>query len=249
MADPLVATLRKPAPNLPPYTVRVSTRARRMWLNVSRWGRIEVVVPRRHSKAGIERFVAENRTWIKRTLAEFTREYGPAPKMVLPTRLVLRATGETWTVQVKRVVGVSPRLREMPDERLVIETGEPLTPAVWSALLRKWLRRHAKRKLMPWAVDVADEIGARVRRIHVRGQRTRWGSCSDSGTISLNYSLLFLHPRLVRYLFIHELCHLRHLDHSPRFWARVAEFAPNWPRLERELRAARRLVPDWVELA
>jgi predicted metal-dependent hydrolase len=60
---------------------------------------------------------------------------------------------------------------------------------------------------------------------------------------------LFLPPRLVRYLMVHELCHLRHLDHSPRFWAKVELHAPNWRRLERELHAARRLVPDWVDLS
>ncbi len=219
-----------------------------MWLRVSRWGRIEVVVPQRHSVAGIERFVAENRAWIRQTLKEFTREYGPAPRLVLPTRLVLRATGETWTVQFRRVAGTTPRLREYPDCRIVIEA-ERLDPAVWSALLRRWLQKHARAELVPWLDAVAAEMGVKYRRAQVRGQKTRWGSCSDRGTISLNYSLLFLPPRLVRYLFVHELCHLRQLDHSPRFWAKVALFSPQWRRLERELRGARRLVPDWVELA
>ena len=243
-----VALLRKQRPALPPYTVRVSRRTRRMWLRVSRWGRIEVVVPTRHTAAGVAKFVDENRAWIQQTLKEFSREYGPAPRLVLPTRLVLRATGETWTVQFRRVVGAAPRLRECPDARLVIEA-ERLEPAVWSGLLRRWLQKHAREELVPWLDTVAGEMGARYRRAQVRGQRTRWGSCSDAGTISLNYSLLFLPPRLVRYLFVHELCHLRQLDHSPRFWAKVEAFSPQWRRLERELRGARRLVPDWVELA
>ncbi len=243
-----VALLRKQPPALPQYTIRVSRRTRRMWLRVSRWGRIEVVVPQRHSAAGVARFVAENRAWIQQTLKEFTREYGPAPRLVLPTRLVLRATGETWTVQFRRIAGATPRLRECPDSRIVIEA-EQLDPAVWSALLRRWLQKHARAELVPWLDSVAEEMGVKYRRAQVRGQKTRWGSCSDRGTISLNYSLLFLPPRLVRYLFVHELCHLRQLDHSPRFWAKVASFSPHWRRLERELRGARRLVPDWVELA
>ena len=59
-------------------------------------------------------------------------------------------------------------------------------------------------------------------------QRTRWGSCSNSGTISLNAALLFLEPPLVRYLFIHELCHLIALNHSRRFWAAVARYEPDY---------------------
>lgn len=242
----VAAPLRKAAPALPPYTVRVSRRTRRMWLRVSRWGRVEVVVPARHSAAGIARFVSENRAWIRRTLRDFEREYGPAPRLVLPTRLVLRATGATWTVQFRRTPGAVPRLREA-SERLVIEA-DHLAPETWGPLLRQWLQQHAKQELVPWLEAVANEMGVRFRRAQVRGQRTRWGSCSEAGTISLNYSLLFLPPRLVRYLFIHELCHLRQLDHSPRFWAKVERFSPQWRRAERELREARRLVPDWVEL-
>lgn len=240
------ALLHKARPLSPPYTVRVSRRARRMWLRVSRWGSVEVVVPARHSAAGIARFVADNRAWIERTQKEFAREYGPAPKLVLPTRLVLRATGETWTVQFRHAPGGRPRLREMPG-RLVIEGG-PKTPDTWRPLLSRWLQRHARDELVPWLAAAALDIGVRYRRVQVRGQRTRWGSCSSAGTISLNYSLLFLPPRLVRYLLVHELCHLRHLDHSPRFWARVEAHAPQWRRLERELREARRLVPDWLDL-
>lgn len=217
-----------------------------MWLRVSRWGRIEVVVPKRHSARSVAQFVAENRKWIRDALADFRREYGPAPRMVLPTRIVLRATGETWTVQVRRRPG-PPSLSEYADGCLVL-TMERVDPALWVPLLRRWLQRHAREQLVPWLLSVADELGNRVRRVQVRGQRTRWGSCSDRGTISINYGLLFLPPRLVRYLFIHELCHLRCMDHSPRFWALVAAHSPNCQRLDRALHDSRRLVPDWLEL-
>lgn len=241
-----LALLRNPRQQLPEYSVRVSSRTRKMWLRVSRWGRIEVVVPKRHSARAITEFVAENREWIKRALADFKREYGAAPRMVLPTRIVLRATGQTWTVQVRKRPG-PPSLKEHPDNCLVL-TMDHVDPAVWAPLLRRWLQHHAREELVPWLQAVASELGSRVRRVQVRGQRTRWGSCSDRGTISINYSLLFLPPRLVRYLFIHELCHLRCMDHSPRFWALVAEHSPNWKRLDRDLHNGRRLVPDWLEL-
>lgn len=231
----------------PAYSVRVSRRTRRMWLRVSRWGRIEVVVPPRHSAAGIARFVRENRSWIHDALHEFAREYGPAPRMVLPTRLVLRATGETWTVQ-RRAAATVPGISEHPDGRLVLYT-DGSDPASWAPLLRTWLHGYARRQLVPWLSAVAEETGMHHRKTQVRRQRTRWGSCSARGTVSINYCLLFLPPRLVRYLFIHELCHLRVLNHSPKFWARVEEHCPGWRRMDRELRDARRLVPDWVELA
>ena len=72
------------------------------------------------------------------------------------------------------------------------------------------------------------------------------GSCASSGTISLNAGLLFLEAPLVRYLFIHELCHLYSLSHSRRFWSIVEHFEPDYRALDRRLTEAWALVPLWV---
>ena len=80
----------------------------------------------------------------------------------------------------------------------------------------------------------------------VRRQRTRWGSCSTQGTISLNVCLLFQSPAVVRYLMVHELCHRRHMNHSRRFWALVESFEPDWKPLDVELLQGWRKVPAWV---
>ena len=80
----------------------------------------------------------------------------------------------------------------------------------------------------------------------VRRQRTRWGSCSSRGTISLNVCLLFQRPEVVRYLMIHELCHRRHMNHSKRFWSLVTSFEPGWKPLDVELLQGWRHVPAWV---
>jgi predicted metal-dependent hydrolase len=77
-------------------------------------------------------------------------------------------------------------------------------------------------------------------------QRSRWGSCSPKLKISLNASLLFLPPHLVRYVLVHELCHTRHLDHSRRFWSLVARHEPLHKDRRRELAALRYEVPGWV---
>ena len=85
--------------------------------------------------------------------------------------------------------------------------------------------------------------------MQVRLQRTRWGSCSNSGTISLNAALLFVEPPLVRYLFIHELCHLIALNHSRKFWAAVARYEPDFAALDRRLTAAWTEIPLWAHPA
>jgi predicted metal-dependent hydrolase len=82
--------------------------------------------------------------------------------------------------------------------------------------------------------------------VHVRLQRTRWGSCSSSRSVSLNAGLLFLAPELVRYLLIHELCHMIAMNHSRRFWCAVERFEPDCRDLDRRLAEAWGEIPIWA---
>jgi predicted metal-dependent hydrolase len=75
-----------------------------------------------------------------------------------------------------------------------------------------------------------------VRRIAVKNLKSRWGSCSRKGNLNFNYKLLFLEPELRDYVIVHELCHLKEFNHSPKFWARVAEVIPEYKDRVRRLR-------------
>ena len=81
--------------------------------------------------------------------------------------------------------------------------------------------------------------GVRFNRVSIRNQRTRWGSCSKKGNLNFNYRLLMLPRSLANYIIIHELCHLKELNHSPRFWNLVAQAAPDYLKIRRELRSLR----------
>ena len=89
------------------------------------------------------------------------------------------------------------------------------------------------------AWSLRGELNYSVERVVIRCQRTRWGSCSTRGTVSLNCSLVFLRPEVVRYLFMHELAHTRHMNHSPGFWRLVESARAGLPAARS--RAARRL--------
>lgn len=105
-------------------------------------------------------------------------------------------------------------------------------PAVAPEALRDW-RARAKAVLPPRLYELADRHGLAVTAVSIRSQKTRWGSCGRNGHISLNWRLMLM-PEWVRdYVLVHELMHLRRLDHSPRFWRLVAAACPDY-RLARQ---------------
>ena len=110
------------------------------------------------------------------------------------------------------------------------------------------MRRAARRELTERSHDKARRIARPITRIALRDTRTRWGSCSARGNISLNDQLLFLPRASVEYLMIHELCHLRHLDHSRAYWRLVAQHCADYTRHEQCLSQPRDWVPDWFLL-
>ena len=100
---------------------------------------------------------------------------------------------------------------------------------------------------MPRLDSLAAEHDFEFVRASVRLQRTRWGSCSSSGTISLNAKSLFLPAELVDHLLLHELCHTESADHSERFYALLEQHSPSARERERELKHAWRYVPSWAD--
>ena len=106
------------------------------------------------------------------------------------------------------------------------------------------LRRRAVRELPLRLLELAAHHGLVVSRISVRNQRSRWGSCSPSGHICLNWRLVLMPDAVRDYVLIHELMHLRRLDHSRHFWRLVAHACPDYQHARRWLRENRHLLDD-----
>ncbi len=109
------------------------------------------------------------------------------------------------------------------------------SPADWPDVTRAWLDR-ARRELVPRVGELAHQHGLRVQRVSIRRQRTRWGSCSRRGNISLNWRLVHAPPHVRDYVIVHELMHLREMNHSPRFWAHVEAAFPERASAEKWLK-------------
>ena len=189
--------------------------------------------------------MATHRQWIEDKHAQALRNR-PAPQPFPPPSLELRATGETLRLQL---AGGTGRLRlthaTAGGDGLLRISGHA-EARVLRAALRGWLMRAAGERLEPRVQAIAAATGVEYSRVSIRRQRSRWGSCSARGTISLNCCLLFQRPEVVDYLIVHELMHVKHMNHSARFWQAVERHCANWRALDRELVQGWRHVPRWV---
>ena len=227
----------------PDVVIRPSRRARRLILKVVPPFQIELVVPRGTRPADIESFLSSSREWIQQARDELEARY-PLERRKLPTSIELEAVDSSWAVDVVSEERVGAVLA-VGAGRLQLRVPSRDQAAGYEAL-RKWLLAQGRVHLRPWLAAEAKRLGVRPNRVQIRTQRTRWGSCSEHGNISLNAALLLLPKTLVRYLLVHELCHLRHLNHSRQYWRLVAEYDADYREHDAALAAAWTQIPVWA---
>lgn len=224
------------------WRVRPSPRARRLAVRVLPGGVVEIVVPPGTRPRTVEQFVARHRRWIERTV-DLYRPADAQRAAAVPAAIAFAATGARHAVRVLDREG-SPAIRVAGDGLEV--SGPASRPALLRHALQRFLMREAHAALAPWLLKLSAASGLGYDRIQIRRQRTRWGSCSRTGTISLNACLLFQPPDVVNYLLIHELAHTRHMNHSRRFWKLVESLEPRWRELDAALTRGWREVPSWA---
>ena len=232
--------------DLPDYEVRVSRRARHARLSVSYAGRVTVVIPERFPRSNVPGIVDANRRWIERVKRRFADERArivdrPAPER--PAQLWLRLVDDELLVVYEQHAG--PARAHERTGTLFVESRLDDEDQQRQAI-KRYLARRARIELEPRLLELATQVGVQVKGISIRAQQTRWGSCSPSGSISLNSALLFLPEVLVQYVLLHELCHRRELNHSERFWTLVTQLEPDSARLRKELKSAWHFVPAWL---
>jgi predicted metal-dependent hydrolase len=198
------------------YRVRRSDRARRVRVRVDPARGVEVVLPRRAPERAAAAAVRELRPWIDRRLAELAR-----------TRALVAARGATapYLGATLALVPESGRARvHRAGDRLLVPVGDH-RPA-----LERWYRRQARAEIAPRLDRATALAGTGYTTLTIRNQRTRWASCAATGAMSFNWRLLLAPEPVLDYVVWHEVCHLEVMDHSPRFWALLAERCPDHRR-------------------
>lgn len=212
------------------YAIRLSARRRRVAVQVHPDGSVIVAAPLGTSLLELRRFVSERHGWIIKHQARF-KALAAAPRPLQDGAFL------PLLDQHLRL-----RLRIAPQRPSIMRVGDELSlcardPAGVRPLLETWYRKEALAIAGARLPPYAEAVGRRPARVVVRGQKTRWGSCSARGTISINWRLLLAPASVFDYVLVHELCHLVHANHSPRFWSAVARVLPDYAQRRAQLHA------------
>lgn len=224
--------------------LRHSRRARRMRIELRPDRSLLVVIPAGTREDQWLAFVLSKKNWIARNLQKYPARDVPRsdPEDSFPAAIELRCSEQT--LQLTRSSGQLNKAIQQGDcLELVCTTADA---EQGYQLLRRWLVARAREEFAARLEMISLATGFTWNRISIRGQKTRWGSCSANSDISLNFKLLFLPAELVDHVLLHELVHTQEMNHSPRFWALMKKFDADCSRHRRELRLAGRLLPDWL---
>lgn len=233
------------------YQVRVHPRARHVRLRMDPRAGLVVTVPARFDRRRIPALLAERADWIAQARQrQSAARDGQDPDVLglRPRRVALAALDRAWAVAYEPAPQHRLGFREEPERlllRLPALDAETLDERV-AGRLRRWLMERARCHLGARVAALAAEHGFVYRHVQIRNQRSRWGSCSSRGDLSLNARLMFCSPAACDYVLLHELVHTIHPDHSPAFWGRVAELMPDYRRQQDRLKDVWLRLPDWI---
>lgn len=213
------------APGKPPLeiTLRRSARARRFSLRVSQLdGSITLTLPTRAREAEALAFAREKAGWLQAAVAR-------SPGVQRP------AFGQPFPVEGRALILTPAALRSprIEGEALML----PADPDRMGVRLETWLKHNARQRLQHATEHYAAQVGRRFGSITLRDTRSRWGSCTASGDLNYSWRLIMAPPAVLDYVAAHEVAHLVEMNHSPDFWAVVAQICPGYAPLRGWLRS------------
>lgn len=218
------------------YSVKRSMRRRTASIQIDS-GEVQVRVPALTDDEWIAKWVASKAQWIRPRLVrqrealdehQIDLDRGTVPvdgihyelkRRALPGRQLVRLNSSEKTIDLDHSTAQTDSVCELVERRI-----------------KDQLKRYAAEQLVLKTKEVAAEIGLQPRSVVVRSYRRKWGQCTSSGDVSLNWRCIHLRDALQRYVIIHELCHLKEMNHSVKFWALVAQFCPNYLKYREEIR-------------
>ncbi|MFV0421186.1 M48 family metallopeptidase [Oleidesulfovibrio sp.] len=205
---------------------------------------LEVVLPSGVPEEYAAVFVQQNLSWIAKAVSRVGEQIAHCSTQPLfPSVIQLQGVGLTYNLEFQETEK-SPSLAV--NGSLLLLAGNSSRPEALTGLLLSWLRKLGHKYLAPWCRNLAEANHVPLQAVRIATPQKRWGSCNVQGTIMLNARLLLLPSRLCETVMYHELAHITHLNHSPKFWGHLQGLCPDALIREGELKDAYRYLPGWA---
>jgi predicted metal-dependent hydrolase len=211
------------------YIIKRSRRRGSITLTIDEQG-LRVGAPWRASQRTIENLILKHGAWVLRKLAEWQERRAPPRRWQDGETLML--LGEP----LRLTLAPAPRSPDRDGDRLLVGASAHRRPDDLAKQVIAWLRQQALACFHIRVAHYLPLLAVPAPEIRLSNARTRWGSCHGKGRILLNWRLIQVPLPLVDYVIVHELAHLREMNHSPRFWRTVGRVIPDYAARKREIR-------------
>jgi len=216
--------------------VRRSAKAKRTRIVVTS-EKVEVVAPLDVSASRIQAFIAAEQDWIEKALKRVrSRSAGAGSPGLAPSDyrdgVKVPYLGHMLPLTIAKATTKTLRIELHGLERFTAHVPHNLIGDQSNHIragLESWMKHQARQRAQALIAKHADKFSLYPRQLRIKTLRSRWGSCGPNNDINLNWLLMLAPAEMLEYVVVHELCHIRHKNHSPAFWSLVAAHMPEYP--------------------
>ncbi|MFC1944559.1 M48 family metallopeptidase [Chloroflexota bacterium] len=207
------------------YTIKRSPRAKYVRLEVRSGTGLTVVIPKSYRLDRLSDLLRGKSRWILDKLAKYHQGRMLSAEQGLKGGNTISYLGRDLEVVVRRDHRNESSVK-LVRQRIIVSLAQGNDRL--DLVLEQWYRAQAGKLMMEKADRLSTQLGVRYNRLVIRGQKTRWGSCSQMGNLSFNWKLMMAPQPVIDYVIIHELAHLKEMNHTKTFWQLVACYCPRW---------------------
>jgi predicted metal-dependent hydrolase len=207
------------------YSLKRSYKAKYIRLEIHRQSGLTIFIPRFYKISGLPDLIQKKKLWIIKKLNEINVNCIKISKKETQDGLDLPYLGKSLKLKTQSN-------RELPESivlagsTLIINHHRSNNGLV--RVIEAWYRQQAEILIKKRAEELCNDMDVTYNRLTIRKARTRWGSCSQKGNLNFNWKLILVPEPIIDYIVIHELAHLKEMNHSQRFWNLVAKYCPQW---------------------
>jgi predicted metal-dependent hydrolase len=200
------------------YKFVFSKRAKYIRIQINPAGNVDIIVPRGGSVIKAQKFLLEKKEWILKHLSRIIVK--EENYKFLGQKIYIEQQFDLFIKKFKIELIGNKLLFIIPEGKEIAE----------SKLFEEWLKNKAIEYLPERIRTISKNINLNFNKINIRGHKSRWGSCSKNKNLSFNYKLMCFSKEVIDYVIIHELCHLKEMNHSKRFWNLIEYYMPDYKK-------------------